>query len=75
MRWEEAVRVAICYGWIDSTVKKIDAERRRQLFTPRKDKSLWSKLNKSYVEKLLAQPVFKSIYPVPANNGVCVGGK
>jgi uncharacterized protein YdeI (YjbR/CyaY-like superfamily) len=24
MRWEEAVKVAICYGWIDSTVKRID---------------------------------------------------
>jgi uncharacterized protein YdeI (YjbR/CyaY-like superfamily) len=53
MRWEEAVKVAICYGWIDSTVKKIDDERRKQMFTPRKDKSVWSKLNKSYIEKLL----------------------
>lgn len=55
MRWEEAVQVAICYGWIDSTVKKIDEERRRQMFTPRKDKSVWSKLNKTYIEKLLAE--------------------
>ena len=53
MRWEEAVQVAICYGWIDSTVKKLDSERRRQVFSPRKDKSVWSKLNKSYIEKLL----------------------
>lgn len=52
MRWEEAVQVAICYGWIDSTVKKIDEERRKQVFTPRKDKSVWSKLNKTYIEKL-----------------------
>ncbi|HAX15315.1 MAG TPA: hypothetical protein DCX87_06815, partial [Leeuwenhoekiella sp.] len=28
MRWEEAVQVAICYGWIDSTVRKIDEDRR-----------------------------------------------
>lgn len=55
MRWEEAVQVAICYGWIDSTVKKIDDERRKQMFTPRKDKSVWSKLNKTYIEKLLAE--------------------
>ena len=54
MRWEEAVQVAICYGWIDSTVKKLDEERRRQMFTPRKDKSVWSKLNKTYIEKLIA---------------------
>ena len=55
MRWEEAVQVAICYGWIDSTVKRLDDERRRQMFTPRKDKSVWSKLNKTYIEKLLAE--------------------
>lgn len=53
MRWEEAVKVAICYGWIDSTVKKLDEERRQQLFTPRKDKSVWSKLNKTYIEDLI----------------------
>ena len=53
MRWEAAVQVALCYGWIDSTVRKLGEERRRQVFTPRKDKSVWSKLNKSYVEKLL----------------------
>ena len=46
MRWEEAVQVAICYGWIDSTVKKMDEERRKQVFSPRKNKSVWSKLNK-----------------------------
>ena len=55
MRWEEAVQVAICYGWIDSTVKRLDHQRRRQMFTPRKDKSVWSKLNKTYIEKLLAE--------------------
>jgi len=55
MRWEEAVQVAICYGWIDSTVRKLDEERRKQMFTPRKDKSVWSKLNKTYIERLIAE--------------------
>lgn len=54
MRWEEAVQVALCYGWIDSTVKKIDEHSRKQLFTPRKSKSVWSKINKDYIEKLIA---------------------
>jgi uncharacterized protein YdeI (YjbR/CyaY-like superfamily) len=54
MRWEEAVQVALCYGWIDSTVKKLDNHCRKQLFSPRKDKSVWSKVNKNYVEQLLA---------------------
>lgn len=55
MRWEEAVKVALCYGWIDSTVKKLDGDRRKQIFTPRKDKSVWSKVNKNYIEKLIAE--------------------
>ncbi|MFV5697904.1 YdeI/OmpD-associated family protein [Flavobacterium sp. ZT3R17] len=55
MRWEEAVQVAICFGWIDSTVRKMDEDRRKQVFSPRKDKSVWSKLNKTYIEKLLKE--------------------
>lgn len=53
MRWEEAVKVALCFGWIDSTVKRIDDSKRRQLFTPRKPKSVWSALNKSYIKELI----------------------
>ncbi len=53
MRWEEAVKVALCYGWIDSTVKKLDKERRRQYFCPRKQKSVWSKVNKNYIADLI----------------------
>lgn len=52
MRWEEAVRVALCYGWIDATVKKLDEERRRQYFCPRKPKSVWSKVNKNHIIEL-----------------------
>lgn len=52
MRWEEAVKVAICYGWIDSTVKSLGGGRRRQYFCPRNPKSTWSALNKRYVETL-----------------------
>lgn len=53
MRWEEAVQVALCYGWIDSVVKRIGDEQRKQLFTPRKNKSPWSRLNKTYIENLI----------------------
>lgn len=53
MRWEEAVKVALCYGWIDATVKKLDNERRRQYFCPRKPKSVWSKVNKTYIIDLI----------------------
>ena len=55
MRWEEAVKVALCFGWIDSTVKRLDHERRRQYFCPRNPKSVWSKLNKTYIENLITE--------------------
>jgi len=60
MRWDEAVRVALCYGWIDSTVKSLGDEKRRQLFTPRKAKSVWSKLNKTHIEELIATNLMHS---------------
>ncbi len=52
MRWEEAVRVALCYGWIDSTVKSLGDGKRRQYFCPRKPKSVWSKVNKDHIKEL-----------------------
>ncbi len=52
MRWEEAVRVALCFGWIDSTVKNIGPGKRRQYFCPRKPKSVWSKVNKDHIKDL-----------------------
>lgn len=52
MRWEEAVKVALCYGWIDSTVKSLGDGKRRQYFCRRKPKSVWSKVNKKYIEDL-----------------------
>jgi len=54
MRWEEAVQVALCYGWIDSTVKSLGGGKRRQYFCPRKPKSVWSKVNKNYIKELKA---------------------
>ena len=53
MRWEEAVKVALCYGWIDSTVKSLGDGKRRQYFTPRNAKSVWSALNKRYIKELI----------------------
>ncbi len=55
MRWEEAVKVAICYGWIDSTVKSLGKGKRRQYFCPRKPKSVWSKVNKDHIKNLIAE--------------------
>lgn len=52
MRWEEAVKVALCFGWIDSTVKSLGNGKRQQYFCPRNPKSVWSALNKRYVIEL-----------------------
>ncbi|PXX29845.1 YdeI family protein [Arenibacter sp. ARW7G5Y1] len=52
MRWEDAVKVALCFGWIDSTVKSLGDGKRQQYFCPRKPKSVWSKLNKTYIIEL-----------------------
>jgi uncharacterized protein YdeI (YjbR/CyaY-like superfamily) len=51
----DAVKEALCFGWIDTTSRPIDEFSYKQLFVPRKEKSSWSKLNKSYVEKLTKQ--------------------
>ncbi len=54
MRWEEAVKVALCFGWIDSTVKSLGNGKRRQYFCSRNLKSVWSALNKKYIKELIA---------------------
>ncbi len=55
VRYSEAVKEALCFGWIDSKVKSLDEERYMQIFTPRKPKSVWSKLNKQYIEELIKE--------------------
>lgn len=55
IQYSEAVKEALCFGWIDSKVKAIDENRYKQVFTPRKAKSVWSKLNKQYVEELIEE--------------------
>ena len=51
--YDEAVEEALCFGWIDSLPRKFDDERSKLLFTPRKPKSVWSKLNKTRIERLI----------------------
>lgn len=53
--YADAVEEALCFGWIDSLPKRIDTERSALKFTPRKPKSIWSKLNKQRIEKLIEQ--------------------
>ena len=74
MRWEEAVKVALCFGWIDSTVKSLGNGKRRQYFCPRNQKSVWSALNKRYVIELeennLIQPSGYHKIEIAKQNGM-----
>jgi uncharacterized protein YdeI (YjbR/CyaY-like superfamily) len=53
--YEDAVEEALCFGWVDSIIKKIDAEKYARKFTPRKDKSNWSELNKKRAKKMIKE--------------------
>jgi uncharacterized protein YdeI (YjbR/CyaY-like superfamily) len=53
--YEAAVEEALCFGWIDSLVRKIDEEKYVRKFTPRKKNSLWSELNKNRVKKIIKE--------------------
>ncbi|MEA5604216.1 YdeI/OmpD-associated family protein [Nostoc sp. UHCC 0252] len=61
VRYSEAVKEALCFGWIDSKIKSLDEERYMQIFTPRKPKSGWSKLNKQYIEQLIEQGLMTTV--------------
>lgn len=53
--YDEAVEAALCFGWIDSKPNKLDDERSMLWFAPRKSGTGWSRLNKTRVERLIAQ--------------------
>jgi uncharacterized protein YdeI (YjbR/CyaY-like superfamily) len=55
LTYDASVEEALCFGWIDSTLNPIDASRYMQLFTPRKAKSGWSRINKARVQKVIAE--------------------
>jgi uncharacterized protein YdeI (YjbR/CyaY-like superfamily) len=52
---EDAIGEALCYGWIDSIIKKIDEERYVRKFTPRTNKNKWSEVNKARVRELIKE--------------------
>lgn len=53
--WGEIVQEALCFGWIDSKVQRVDENRKRQLFSPRRPGSIWSRINKEHVARLEAE--------------------
>lgn len=73
LAYADAVEEALCFGWIDSVINAVDHARYRQLFSPRKPASEWSKLNKTRVAALLKaglmMPAGKAAIAVAKKNG------
>ena len=53
IEYEDAVCTALCLGWIDSLVRRVDDDRYARKFTPRKPDSRWSALNRHRAEALI----------------------
>ncbi len=53
--YNDAVEEALCYGWIDSTMKGMDEEMFAQRFTPRRPNSMLSQMNKERIRRLIKQ--------------------
>ncbi|MBN2387487.1 MAG: YdeI/OmpD-associated family protein [Anaerolineales bacterium] len=53
VRYEEAVEEALCFGWIDGLVKRLDDESYAQRFTPRRAGSNWSEVNKFRAARMI----------------------
>jgi uncharacterized protein YdeI (YjbR/CyaY-like superfamily) len=51
--YEAAVEEALCFGWVDSTGGRVDDERGKLYFAPRKARSAWAATNKARVERLI----------------------
>lgn len=58
--YDDAVEEALCFGWIDSTVKKCDSESCAQRFTLRRKNSVLSELNKERIRKMIRQKKMNS---------------
>ena len=51
--YKQAVDEALCFGWIDGVVRRIDDKSHMQRYTPRRKKSIWSKVNQKRVGELI----------------------
>lgn len=52
---QELIEVALCYGWVDSQSKSVDAEKYALRFTPRRPRSNWTERNKAIARRLTAE--------------------
>lgn len=59
MSWQDIVEEALCYGWIDSRPGKVSETQSKIYVSKRKPNSVWSKINKSSVERLMKNGLIK----------------
>lgn len=59
IEYDAAVEEALCFGWIDSIVRRLDEERYARKFTPRRPGSQWSEANKKRVAALIERGLMK----------------
>jgi uncharacterized protein YdeI (YjbR/CyaY-like superfamily) len=55
LRYDDALEEALCFGWIDGVIQRVDESTYRQRFTPRRARSKWSQRNVGKVERLTAE--------------------
>jgi uncharacterized protein YdeI (YjbR/CyaY-like superfamily) len=53
--YEAAIEEALCFGWVDSTGGRVDDDRGKLYFAPRKPRSGWAATNKARIERLIAE--------------------
>jgi uncharacterized protein YdeI (YjbR/CyaY-like superfamily) len=53
--YNDTVEEALCFGWIDGIIKRVDDERCARKFMPRKSRSRWSESNKKRAEKMIRE--------------------
>lgn len=54
LEYEAAIEEALCFGWVDSTAGRVDDQRGKLYYAPRKPRSVWARSNKARVERLIA---------------------
>jgi uncharacterized protein YdeI (YjbR/CyaY-like superfamily) len=53
--YDDSVEEALCFGWVDSIIRRLDDEKFARKFTPRRGKSRWSEANRKRVEKMIRE--------------------
>lgn len=59
LTYDDAVEEGLCFGWIDSTTRRLDADRFTVRFTPRRPGGTWARSNKARIERLTAEGLMR----------------